>query len=138
MTEYKLQIAELLIRVFAGILFLFQGYDKLFKVKISGVIDTFKTDAGRQHIPGFLVTLMAYYTSIVEFFGGLLLILGLFTNYTLYLIGFDLLLVCFAFSYMKPMWDMKHVFPRFILVIILLILPNECNNFSFDYLLGHK
>jgi uncharacterized membrane protein YphA (DoxX/SURF4 family) len=138
MADHKLQMAELFLRVFAGILFLFQGYDKLFKVKISGVIDTFKADAGRQHIPGFLVTSMAYYTSIVEFLGGLLLIFGLFTTYTLYLIGIDLLLVCFAFSFMQPMWDMKHVFPRFILVIILLILPSEYNNFSFDHLLMHK
>jgi putative oxidoreductase len=138
MAEHKLQMAELFLRVFAGILFLFQGYDKLFKVKISGVIDTFKADAGRQHIPGFLVTSMAYYTSIVEFLGGLLLIFGLFTTCTLYLIGIDLLLVCFAFSFMQPMWDMKHVFPRFILVIILLVLPGEYNNFSFDHLLMHK
>jgi putative oxidoreductase len=138
MAEHKLQMAELFLRVFAGILFLFQGYDKLFKVKISGVIDTFKADAGRQHIPGFLVTSMAYYTSIVEFLGGLLLIFGLFTTCTLYLIGIDLLLVCFSFSFMQPMWDMKHVFPRFILVIILLVLPGEYNNFSFDHLLMHK
>jgi len=138
MADYKLQIAEVLIRAFAGILFLFQGYDKLFKVKISGVIDTFKADAGREHIPGFLITLMAYYTSIVEFFGGLLLIFGLFINYALYLIGLDLLLVCFAFSFMQPMWDMKHVFPRFILVIILLILPTDHNLFSLDHLFGLK
>jgi len=134
MSDYKIQAAELLLRVFTGILFLFQGYDKLFVVKIGGVVDAFKADAGRQHIPGFLVTAMAYYTSIVEFAGGLLLILGLFSTYALYLIGFDLLLVCFAFSFMKPMWDLKHVFPRLILVAILLILPSEHCRFSLDYL----
>lgn len=138
MAEYKLQAAELLLRVFTGILFLFQGYDKLFVVKIAGVVDTFKAEAGRQNIPGFMVTAMAYYTSIVEFAGGLLLIFGLFVNYTLYLVGLDLLLVCFAFSFMKPMWDMKHVFPRLILVTLLLVLPSEHCHFSLDYLFNLK
>jgi uncharacterized membrane protein YphA (DoxX/SURF4 family) len=41
MLTYKVQIAEFIIRVFTGILFLFQGYDKVFKVKISGVVNTF-------------------------------------------------------------------------------------------------
>lgn len=138
MADYKLQIAELLIRVFTGILFLFQGYDKLFVVKMRGVVNAFMADAGRQNIPGALVKFTAYYTSIVEFFGGILLILGLFTDYTLYFLGSDLLLVCFAFSYMQPMWDMKHVFPRLILIVVLLLLPGEYNNFSLDHLLNLK
>ena len=135
MSDSKLQIAELLLRCFAGVLFLFQGYDKLFIIKMSTVIETFRSDASQHHVPKFLVTVLAYYTSIVEFFGGLLLILGLFTNYTLYALGFDLLAVAFAFSCVEPLWDMKHVFPRFILVILLLLLPIENNQLSLDYLL---
>ncbi len=138
MEDYKFQIAELLIRFFAGILFLFQGYDKLFKVKMKGVIFSFTADSDRQHIPRGFVTLIAYYTSITEFGGGILLMLGLFTNFTLYALGFDLLLVCFAFTYMQPMWDMKHVFPRFLLIVLLLLLPEAYNAFSMDALLNFK
>jgi putative oxidoreductase len=136
MSELKFQIAELLVRTFAGILFLFQGYDKLFIVKMKGVISTFALDADRQNIPRFMVTMIAYYTSIVEFFGGAALILGLFTNYTLYLLGLDLLLVGLAFSIMQPMWDMKFVFPRFVLVIALLLMPDGYNTISIDNLLN--
>ncbi len=138
MADYKFEITGLMIRIFAGILFLFQGYDKLFKIKMKGVIGSFTMDTDRQNIPRSAVSLVAYYSSIVEFVGGMLLIFGLFTNYTLYALGLDLVLVCFAFTYMEPLWDMKHVFPRFLLVVLLLLLPNDYNKFSLDHLLNLK
>ena len=134
MLEYKLQIAETIIRVFAGILFLFQGYDKIFNVKISGVVTTFLEEAEHHHIHKPWVTVVAYYTSFVEFLGGLLLILGLYTNCTLILLGIDLIMVALAFSVMNAIWDLRHVFPRLMLVITLLILPNEWNKISLDFL----
>jgi uncharacterized membrane protein YphA (DoxX/SURF4 family) len=138
MNEYKLQIAELLVRIFAGVLFLLQGYDKLFSIQIDGVIKVFIPDAKSHHVPNPLIKIMAWYTSLVEFFGGILLLLGLFTNYALYALGLDLLLVCIAFSYLEPMWDMKNVFPRFILIITLLLIPAEYNYFGLDRLLNLK
>jgi len=138
MDDHKFQITELLIRLFAGILFLFQGYDKLFKIKMKGVISSFTVDSDRQNIPRAFVATIAYYTSITEFAGGILLMLGLFTSFTLYALGLDLLLVCFAFTYMQPMWDMKHVFPRFLLIVLLLLLPSSYNEFSLDALLNFK
>ena len=135
MQEYKLQIAETILRVFTGVLFMFQGYDKIFKVKITGVVDTFLEEAEHHHIHRPWVTIVAYYTSIIEFFGGLLLIVGLFTNYSLILLGIDLVLVAFAFSVMNPVWDLRHVFPRLLLVATLLLLPNEWNKISLDFLL---
>lgn len=136
MNDYKLQIAELLIRTFTGILFLFQGYDKLFRIKMPGVIDVFTADADQYHIPRPILTLVAYYTSIVEFVGGFFLLTGFFTTYTLYALGVDLLLVGLAFSYMTPMWDMKHVFPRLVLVVILLLLPESYHCFSIGHYLS--
>lgn len=134
MSEYKLQITEMLIRVFTGILFLFQGYDKIFKVKISGVINTFLDEAEYHHIHKPWVTVVAYYTSLIEFLGGILLILGLFTNYSLVLLGLDIVLVGLAFSVLNPLWDLRHVFPRFMLLVTLLLLPDEWNKLSLDFL----
>ena len=136
MTEVKLAFAELLIRVFAGILFLFQGYDKLFHIKMTEVINTFMEDAQKRHIPRPVVAFISYLTSLIELLGGLCLILGFSTNLALYAIGMDLLLIGFAFSFMQPMWDMKHVFPRLLLVVILLILPPQASLFSIDHLLN--
>ncbi len=137
MTPYKLEIAEWIIRVFTGILFFFQGYDKLFKVKISGVVNTFLDEAEHHHVHRPMVTLIAYYTSFVEFIGGFFLIVGIFTNYTLYFLGLDLILAAFAFSFLQPMWDMKHLFPRFVLVVTLLLFPDAWSKFSIDFLLNN-
>ena len=136
MLVYKAQIAECIIRIFTGVLFFFQGYDKVFKVKISGVVNTFLEDAEHMHIHKPLVTLISFYTSFIELAAGFLLIVGLFTNYALLGLGIDLVLVGFAFSLIRPMWDLQYVFPRLLLVFILLILPNEYNTISLDYLLN--
>jgi uncharacterized membrane protein YphA (DoxX/SURF4 family) len=136
MLEYKVQIAECIIRLFTGILFFFQGYDKIFKVKISGVVNNFLEQAEHIHIHKPLVTIISYFTSYIELIGGFLLIIGLFTNYALIALGFDLVLVCFAFSIIRPMWDMQYVFPRLLLVIILLLFPSEYVKIGLDYFLN--
>ena len=138
MLEYKIQFAEFIIRVFAGILFFFQGYDKVFKIRISGVVDNFLEEAEHIHIHKPLVTIFTYCTSFIELICGALLIVGLFTNYALLALGFDLVLVCFAFSIIRPMWDMQYVFPRLVLITFLLILPNEYTKIALDYLLNIK
>ena len=138
MLEYKLQFAEVIARLFLGILFFTQGYDKVFNVKISGVVANFLADAEHLHIHKPMVTLFTYLTSFVELIGGFLLIIGLYINYTLVMLGFDLVLVCFAFSMVRPMWDMQYVFPRLLLVIILLFMPDWDNKIGFDHLLNIK
>lgn len=132
----KYQVAELLLRLFCGIIFLFQGYDKLFRVKISGVVNTFQNNAERNNVPRFLLSTVAFYTSVVEFMGGLMLILGLFTNIAILALMSDLVLVSIAFSILEPVWDMRHVFPRFILLTILLVIPANWNLFGLDYLIN--
>ena len=133
--EYKMKIAECIIRVFTGILFFFQGYDKIFKVRMKGVVDNFLQEAEHSHIHKPLVIAVSYLTSYTELIGGILLIIGLFTNYALIALGVDLVLVCFAFSVIRAMWDMQYVFPRLILVTILLFLPTEYHKIGLDYFL---
>jgi putative oxidoreductase len=124
-----------LVRVVLGILFFFQGYDKIFKVKISGVVEFFHDEMQHKKIPSFLLMASAYFTSIVEFVCGGLLVLGLFKTYAYYLLGIDLILVCGAFSVLKPMWDMNMLFPRLLLLAILLYLPVQWDLISLDHLI---
>lgn len=135
--EFKYYLVEAIPRIFCGIIFLFQGYDKLFKVKIAGVIEVFEIESNKREVPKFLLGFMAIYTSLVEFIGGIFLIIGLFKNVVLTLFGLDLIFVAVAFSYMNPVWDMKHVYPRLILVLTLFVMPNDWNYFSLDNLLSH-
>ena len=138
MQHYQLYTFEFLIRVFTGIIFLFQGYDKLFSVKLKQVVDTFDDEAEKKHIPKTLVIISSYYSSIVEFTGGLFLLLGIFKPIVLTLLGIDLLMVAVAFSSLEAMWDMKHVFPRFVLVSIMMILPPHWEFFSLSKLLHYQ
>jgi len=128
-------VLVLLIRVILGILFFFQGYDKLFKVKIPGVIEFFEEEMKGKNVPRFVLTSSAYFTSYVEFFCGGLVILGLFKTTALYLLGVDLVLVCGAFSMLKPMWDMQLLFPRLILLAASLFFPANWDVISFDHLI---
>lgn len=135
--EFKYYLVEAIPRIFCGIIFLFQGYDKLFNVKIGGLMEVLEMESKKRQVPKVLLGFMAVFTSIVEFAGGLLLIVGLFKNVVLSLFGLDLIFVAVAFSYMNPVWDMKHVYPRLILVLILFVMPNDWNYFSLDNLLSH-
>lgn len=123
-TELNYNIAELFVRSFLGILFIFQGYDKLFVVKIKNVVNAFHNEADRKHIPEFMLVFTSYFTSITEFIGGILLVTGLFHQFVPIILAINLLVVAFAFSFLRPMWDMQHVFPRVILLTLILLLSN--------------
>ena len=125
----------LLLRVILGILFFFQGFDKIFNIKMSGVISFFKQETKDKNIPSVFLSLSAYLSSYIELLGGLFLIIGLFKTWALYFLGIDLIMVCIAFSFLKPMWDMNLVFPRIILLVMSLYIPVEWDILSIDYLL---
>lgn len=135
MTWYNETIAVFIARVILGVLFFAQGYDKVFRVKIEGVISAFAQPVYNKRIPRFLLVLIAYYTSYVELIGGLLLILGLAKEYVMAFLGLDLIFVAIAFSIIKPMWDMQYFFPRLVLLLFLVIVPFGWDRLSVDYLL---
>ena len=130
-----ISLAEFFLRIFLGILFFFQGYDKLINLKLGKVIETFQQEFESKKLPRFVHVLAAYFSSCTELIGGLLLLLGLFRGIALVALGLDLVLVSLAFSYLHPLRDMRHVFPRFILLILLLLFPSENALFSLDYLI---
>jgi uncharacterized membrane protein YphA (DoxX/SURF4 family) len=125
-----------ILRVVLGILFFFQGYDKVFKVKMNEVVETFRLELISVKLPTIILKASAYYTSYIELLCGALLIIGLFTKFSLYMLGIDLILVVTSFSLIKPMWNMQILFPRLILLSILLYLPEEWNQISADQLLN--
>jgi len=126
-------ILYFVLRVILGILFFMQGYDKVVKVKMDGVIKSFKYEFNNVKMPDFILVVSAYFSSFVELIGGLALIVGVFTNYALYLLGVDLILVVAAFSLINPVWDMKIVIPRIILWALLMLINDSCNMISVDY-----
>jgi putative oxidoreductase len=138
MIVFNIAIAILLCRVLLGILFLTQGIDKAFNIKLHGVVDAYRFQEPEEHLhmPSSLLYIGAAYTTYVELIGGVLLIAGLFTSYTLYFLGIDLIIVSIGIGFRQPLWDMKYVFPRLALLVFLLLTPANWNTISLDNLLG--
>lgn len=128
-------IGVFIARVFLGLLFFFQGYDAVFNVKIKNVIDTFQTSFANKGIPRFMTVIGSWFTSYVELIGGAFLVLGLFEYYTLTLLGINLIVVSIAFGITTPMWDTRHVYPRLILLVFLMLIPHSTNILALDNLL---
>ncbi|MFI5203161.1 MAG: DoxX family membrane protein [Flavobacteriales bacterium] len=132
---YQYEVTFLAIRIIAGLLFFLQGYDKLFVIGIQGVYETFHEPMHKKNVPDWVLRVSAWFTTWVELLGGLLLLMGLFTPWVAMLLLLDLLLVILAFGILEPMWDMKHVFPRLVLLVGILLIPHSLNLFSIDYFL---
>lgn len=134
--EYKDDIAVLFMRLVLGILFLMQGYDKVFGLGLK------RTEAGVEEamrgtkLPASLVKAITIVSSVIELAGGLMLITGFLIYPALIFLGIDLLIVVFGMSLREPLWDMRFVWPRLILLLALLLLPAACDRLSLDHLLN--
>src|SRR4051812_21992818 len=86
-------VAILFARVLLGLLFMIQGYDKVFSMGIKTVVQAIQPSYEKIRLPLFLIRFAAVFTSFSELIGGLLLIAGLFKFPVLILLGIDLLIV---------------------------------------------
>ncbi len=130
-TNTNTAFALLILRGFLGLVFLMQGYGKIFTWGVEGVYKS-AFASYETMLPIFLLKAVAYFTSYVELIGGLLLCLGIFKNYALYALGVVLLIVTFGHGLSQPIWDMQHVFYRLIPLVALLLLPEELDTFQLE------
>ena len=127
--------ALLLVRLILGILFLFQGYDKIFRIGIAGVAEAASTPATEKILGKGFFRILIFVSSWIELLAGFMLITGFHRNEALLLLGGDMLGTALIFSMIKPMWDMQFYFPRLILLVILMIAPEAWDMFCIDHLL---
>ncbi len=120
------------IRALLGIIFLMQGYGKIFTMGIHQVYENFFKVFESTILPKWLIVFAAYYTSYVELIGGILLLAGLFRIYAMYLLALDLLIVSFGHGLIEPIWDLSHVIPRGILLSALFLLPSAWDRWNMD------
>ena len=133
--QYHEIVAVFIARVFLGLLFFFQGYDAVFKVKIKNVIQTYENTFMINGIPRWLTISASWFTSCTALLGGLFLVFGLFEYIALYILAINLIIASIGFGINTPMWDTRFVFPRLLLVLFLLLIPQAWNIWSLDYLL---
>ena len=125
-------IGTLLLRTLLGLIFLMQGYGKVFNWGVANVYQNAFASYEETWIPGFLLQLTAYFTSYMELVGGLLLVLGLFRHWAYIGLGMVLLLVTYGHGLSAPIWDLQHVFVRAVFLISLLLIPKEWDQLHLD------
>ncbi|HNS12211.1 MAG TPA: DoxX family protein [Bacteroidia bacterium] len=134
--DFNIALALFLLRTVTGVIFFFQGYEKIFNIKIKNVVATFQEPIDKTYIPNLLLKPFAWITSWAEVIGGLMLIFGLMVDFALLILSVDMLLVAIAFSSIKPMWDMQYYFPRFIFLLLIMLLPAEWDQWKLDSFLN--
>lgn len=135
-TEHKIEFAALFVRLILGILFLLQGYDKIFRIGLKQTEDAIAGALTKTGIPSSLVRLTTTISSYTELLCGILLIAGWMIYPALLLLSANLILVVFAMSLRESLWDMRFVWPRIILIVVLLLLPETAHRISVDHILN--
>lgn len=134
-TTFNRYIATTTIRIILGLIFLMQGYGKVFKWGVSNVYSNFFKSSYDELLPDFILLFSAYFTSYMELIGGLLVIIGLKRDLALYGLALVLIIVSFGHGLSEPIWDLSHVMYRLILLSSLLLLPRNWDRFSIDALI---
>lgn len=128
-------VALFLARTLLAVLFIFQGYDKLFRVGPKEVARSLYPSFQKFKISVSILQTGIWLNAFIEFACGLFLLAGLLKYFSLTLLGINMLIVSMAMSLVNPVWDMKLVFPRFILLLFVLLFPNEYDLLSLSHLL---
>jgi uncharacterized membrane protein YphA (DoxX/SURF4 family) len=134
LVEYKIDIASLLIRLVLGTLFLMQGYDKVFRLGLKRTEEGVEAAMRQARLPVSLIKLITIVSSVTELAGGIMLITGFLIYPALIFLGIDLLIVVFAMSLREPLWNMRDVWPRLVLLLALFLLPSAFDRLSLDHL----
>ena len=130
------KVATFFTRVLLGIIFLMQGIGKVFQWGVEGVYQSGFKSYEETFLPKFVIVFAAYFTSYTELISGFLLVVGLFRNYALYALGLVLLIVSFGHGLTSPIWNLNDVMWRSILLIFLLVIPKEWDQWHLDRLTG--
>lgn len=136
MADINKVIGVFVIRMLLGLIFLMQGFGKVFTWGMEKVINAdFFGDTFEGILPDSLIYISAYYTSYVELIGGFLLVIGLGRNLALYALSSVLIIVTFGHGLVEPIWNLSHVMFRTALLVPLLFMPREWDKLSLDYLI---
>ena len=130
---YHKEAAIFLARVFLGFLFLFQAYDAMFNIRMKEVTSTYHSTYSRFGFPKILSALAAWYTSLSALIGGILLITGIFEYLGMYLLASNLLIAAIGFGLKEGLWDMRYVYPRLMLLLIIMIVPPGWDVWKLSY-----
>lgn len=132
--------AAFLARWVVGLIFAMAGFWKVFELTpvgharryfLEGYADTW--------IPLWLLWALGVAIPFVELVAGALLCLGFRVRAAAVALAFVLIVVTYGHLLAQPLFDTtSHIFPRTVLVLVVLIAPREEDRLSLDALLGRR
>jgi putative oxidoreductase len=134
--EDQIAIAILTVRLFVGILFFFQGYDKIFRVGVKRLVQTLNTGMANGSMNESILRPLAISSSWIEMISGFLLFVGFAKPIAMAALCFNLLVVSIGFSRFNPIWNESHVFVRLTSIIFLMMIPSSMDIYSLDYFIN--
>lgn len=128
--------ALLFARLVLGLIFFMAGVWKVFRLGPLEHAHKYFLPYSDTFLPVWSLWATGVTIPFVELIAGGLLILGLRTREALVSLGFVLVIVTFGHLLNEPLYEFHtHVIPRLALLLFILMLPNEEDQFSADYLL---
>jgi uncharacterized membrane protein YphA (DoxX/SURF4 family) len=131
--------ALLFARLVLGLIFFMAGVWKVFQLGPLEHVRRFFLPFADTFLPVWSLWLVGVLIPFIEIIAGALVILGLRTRAALISLGFVLAVVTFGHLLKEPLYEFHtHVIPRLALLLFILMLPREDDQFSVDYLLARR
>lgn len=129
----------LIIRLLLGSIFFMQGFGKVFTWGVNQMMRMdFFYKPYEKILPDYIIFGTAYYTSYIELFGGLLLIIGFKRDIALRFLGSVLVIVSIGHGIAEPIWDLSHVIFRAFLLVSLLMMPKDWDIYRVDNMIKNR
>ncbi|MGH7487697.1 MAG: DoxX family protein [Thermoanaerobaculia bacterium] len=131
--------AILFARLVLGLIFFMAGVWKVFVLGPAGHVHRFFLPFQHTFLPVWSLWAVGFTIPFVELIAGALVILGLKTRYALVALGVVLAIVSFGHLLDQPLYALyEHVIPRLVLVVFVLVMPQELDQFSMDQFLKRR
>jgi putative oxidoreductase len=128
--------ALLFARAVLGFIFFMAGIWKVFTLGPAGHVRRYFLPFQDTFLPTWSLWAVGYAIPFVELIAGALVIAGYQTRPALVALGFVLVVVTFGHLLHEPLHAFhEHVLPRLLLLLFVLVMPQEWDRFSIDGLL---
>ena len=126
--------AILFARGLLGLIFLMAGWFKVFELGAYTHAERFFVEGYRENwIPIWMLWATGFAIPYLELLAGAMLIVGFRVREALFVLGGILLLVTYGHLLKEPLYDITtHIFPRSVLLLLLLLLPRDADRWSVD------
>ena len=131
--------ALLFARVVLGLIFFMAGVFKVFQLGPLEHARRYFLPYADTFLPVWSLWAAGVIIPFIEFIAGALVMLGLRTREALVALGFVLVIVTFGHLLKEPLYEFHtHVIPRLALLLLVLLLPREDDQFSIEYFLRRR